>query len=111
MERLIFISVAILFLIVMSFSVFAQQCPIGSYPSVDNWGNRICKSFDTGRATTIEGGLDKCPTGTHIWVDEWGNRICKSFEGNQQYYDTLKGCPVGMYPWVDTWGNRVCKKF
>src|SRR5713101_1788665 len=36
------------------------ECPIGSYPWVDNWGNRVCKSFDTGHNTTTEGSLSKC---------------------------------------------------
>lgn len=91
--------------------VYSQRCPIGSYPWVDQWGNRICKSFDTGRTTTIEGNLNKCPTGTAPWIDEWGNRICRSLVGNQRFYDTSKGCPIGTYPWVDNWGNRVCKRF
>lgn len=86
-------------------------CPVGSYPWIDQWGNQICKRFDSGQTTTIQGSTQNCPTGTHPWVDEWGNAICKSFQGNQQYYDTSKGCPAGTYPWVDDWGNRVCKRF
>ncbi len=100
-----------LLLATVASSAFGQECPVGSYPWVDAWGNRICKSFDTGRTTTIEGDLKNCPTGTYPWSDEWGNRICKSFEGGQKFYDTSKGWPVGTYPWVDGWGNRVCKKF
>jgi hypothetical protein len=97
-------------LVLMPLGAVAQQCPTGSHPWVDQWGNRICKSFDSGGTTTIQGSLKNCPTGTHPWTDEWGNRICKSFEGNKQYYDTSKGCPVGFHPWVDNWGNRVCRK-
>jgi len=111
MNKKLLLIITFLFLITMSFSAFAQQCPVGSYPSVDNWGNLICKSFDTGRSTTIEGSLDRCPTGTYASVDEWGNRICKGFKGTQRYYDTSKGCPIGTYPSVDNWGNQVCKRF
>jgi hypothetical protein len=86
------------------------QCPVGSFPWVDSWGNQICRSFDGGTAT-IEGSLDNCPTGTHPWVDSWGNRICKSFGMGSQYYDTSGGCPVGTYEWTDSWGNEICKRF
>jgi hypothetical protein len=89
----------------------AQQCPIGSFAWVDNWGNQICKSFDSGQATAIEGNLQNCPIGTHPWVDNWGNQICQSFNGGQQYYDTSQGCPVGTYQWMDSWGNQVCRQF
>jgi hypothetical protein len=89
----------------------AQQCPIGSFPGVDNWGNQICKSFDSGQTTTIQGNLQNCPTGTHPWVDNWGNQICQSFNGGTQYYDTSGGCPIGSHPWVDNWGNQVCRQF
>jgi hypothetical protein len=40
----------------------AQQCPIGSYLWVDNWGNQICKGFGTGQTTTIQGDLETCPS-------------------------------------------------
>ena len=92
-------------------NVLAQQCPAGSHPWVDDWGNRICRKLGSGQTTTIEGSTKQCPTGTYSWVDEWGNRTCKSFQGNTQYYDTSKGCPVGSHPWTDSWGNAVCKKF
>jgi len=105
------IFIVLVFLFFSSSQVSALQCPIGSFPCADNWGNQICKSFDSGGTTTIEGSTKNCPIGTHPWVDEWGNQICKSFEGNQKFYDTSKGCPIGFYEWVDNWGNRVCKKF
>ncbi len=89
----------------------AQNCPVGSFPWVDNWGNSICKSFDTGQTRLLEGTLDRCPPGTFQWVDNWGNRICKSFGGSNQFYDTSEGCPIGTYSWVDNWGNPVCKRF
>jgi hypothetical protein len=33
-------------------AINAHACPIGSFPSVDNWGNQICKGLDTGQTTT-----------------------------------------------------------
>jgi hypothetical protein len=27
-------------------AINAHACPIGSFPSVDNWGNQICKADD-----------------------------------------------------------------
>jgi hypothetical protein len=111
MNRLIFSCCTVFILLALSSSTFAQQCPTGSYLWVDNWGNRICKGFDTGGTTTTEGSLKNCPTGTYSWVDEWGNRVCKAFQSGQNFYDTSKGCPVGTYQWVANWGNKVCKKF
>jgi hypothetical protein len=87
------------------------NCPVGSYPWTDQWGNSICKRFSTGQPSTIEGTLSRCPTGTHPWVDNWGNQVCQSFDQRQRFYDTSKGCPVGSYEWVDSWGNKVCKFF
>jgi hypothetical protein len=94
---------------------FSIDCPIGSYPSVDQWGNQACKPFGGGPPTVVQGTLDNCPIGSHPWVDQWGNRVCQTFQQpqqpTQQFYDTSKGCPVGMYPWVDNWGNPTCKRF
>jgi|SRR5271157_6000962 len=89
-------------------SAFAQQCPIGSFPSVDSWGNQICKTFG-GATETIQGSLDTCPIGFHPWVDSWGNQVCQSFDSGTNAYDTSKGCPIGTTPWVDEWGNPICK--
>jgi hypothetical protein len=89
----------------------AHACPIGSFPSVDSWGNQICKTLDTGQTTTIQGSVENCPIGTHPWVDNWGNKICQSFTGGAQYHDTSGGCPIGAYQWVDNWGNKVCRQF
>jgi hypothetical protein len=86
-------------------------CPAGSYPWVDHWGNEICRSFESGRTTTIKGNIDSCPAGTYPWVDDWGNQICRSFDSNQQYYDTSQGCPTGTHPSVDDWGNQICLEF
>jgi hypothetical protein len=87
------------------------QCPVGTYPSVDSWGNRICKSFDGGGTRSIEGNLNNCPVGTHPGIDSWGNRMCQSSDSPQKFNDTSKGCPLGTYPWVDSSGNSVCKSF
>jgi hypothetical protein len=97
--------------IVLPTSAALADCPIGSFPWVDNWGNKICKRFDDGSTATTQGSLNNCPAGTHPWVDNWGNRICQAFQGGQQYYDTSAGCPIGTFKWVDTWGNPVCKSF
>lgn len=86
------------------------NCPVGSYPWVDNWGNAICKSFDTGQTKSIQGSTTNCPVGSYPWTDKWGNKICKAHNSNQQYYDTSKSCPIGFHPWVDNWGNPICKK-
>ena len=102
--------VFLLFLVAFA-DIASAACPVGTFEWVDSWGNRICKSFDTGQTRSIQGSTENCPTGTYRWVDNWGNTICKSFEGNQQFYDTSKGCPVGTYQWVDNWGNNVCQKF
>jgi hypothetical protein len=79
------------------------------FPSLDNWGNQICKTLDTGQTTTIQGSVENCPIGTHPWVDAWGNKMCQSFNGGAQYYDTSGGCPIGTYQWVDNWGNKICR--
>lgn len=100
--------VLVLFLAMLVEQVYAG-CPIGSYDWVDEWGNKICKSFDNGQTNSIEGTTRNCPTGTYSWVDEWGNAVCKSHRGNRQYYDTSEGCPVGTHEWIDSWGNRICK--
>lgn len=94
----------------------AQQCPTGAYPFVDSWGNKICKRFSDGGASTTEVPKGQtCPTGSHPWADTWGNKICRSFNAPNQprtdYYDTSKGCPTGMYPTMDSFGNNVCKRF
>jgi hypothetical protein len=96
-------------------AVFAITCPIGSFPSVDQWGNQVCRPAMGGPPTVTQGTLDNCPIGSHAWVDQWGNRICKTFATPQQpstqYYDTSRGCPIGTYQWVDNWGNKTCKRF
>jgi hypothetical protein len=89
----------------------ARQCPLGSYPWTDSWGNSICKRFDGGGTAAIRGSLTKCPTGSFPSVDSWGNRTCKTFRGGVQYYDTSRGCPIGTYRWNDNWGNPICRRF
>jgi hypothetical protein len=87
------------------------ECPTGSFPWVDSWGNQICRRFGDGSTATTQPSQPGCPTGTHPWVDSWGNSVCQSFNGGQRYYDTSQGCPNGTYPWIDNWGNRICKFF
>jgi hypothetical protein len=89
----------------------ARQCPLGSYPWTDSWGNSICKRFDGGGTATIRGSLTNCPTGSFPSVDTWGNRTCKTFRGGVQYYDASRRCPIGTYRWADTWGNPICRRF
>jgi len=99
----------------LSPSALSEQCPTGSYQTVDQWGNKICKEFGSGGATkSIEGRINQCPTGTYSTVDSWGNRVCKEMKGDgrgKEYHDTSRGCPVGSYQTVDQWGNKVCKRF
>ena len=54
-----------------------DNCPTGTHPWVDSWGNRICKSFGGGSQyyDTSRG----CPVGTYEWIDSWGNEVCKRF--------------------------------
>lgn len=94
----------------------AQQCPMGSFPSVDSWGNQVCKRFgDQSTATAQVQRGQQCPNGAYPTVDNFGNQICRSFNAPNQpgtdYYDTSKGCPMGTFPTVDTYGNNVCKRF
>lgn len=98
-------------LLVFSASQALANCPIGTFPWTDTWGNQICKRYSDGSAATTQGSLDNCPMGTHPWTDNWGNRTCKSFNNNSQLYDTSRGCPIGTYQWVDNWGNPACKRF
>lgn len=100
----------IAFLIAVQASNTFADCPIGSFPSVDSWGNQICKTFG-GSTSSIQGGLDNCPVGSYPFVDNLGNRVCQTFNSGTRYYDTTAGCPIGSHPWVDNWGNQVCKSF
>lgn len=88
-----------------------MQCPVGTYPWQDNWGNQTCRSFTTQQDVITQTDQTGCPVGSHPWVDEWGNEICQAFDSNKRYYDTSKGCPVGMHPWQDRWGNPTCQPF
>ncbi len=90
----------------------AQSCPIGSYPSVDNFGNRICKRSSDGSAASTEVPRGQtCPIGAYPTVDSYGNKVCRSSNGGGDSYDTSKGCPTGSYRSVDSYGNKVCKPF
>lgn len=93
-----------------------QQCPMGSYPAFDSWGNQVCKRFnDQSTAVTRVPQGQQCPNGAYPTVDRYGNQICRSFGTANQprtdYYDTSQGCPTGTYQSVDRWGNRVCKRY
>ena len=110
MKKLI-ITLMTIFLVGCLVGVANAGCPAGSYPSVDKWGNSICKSWSSGETNSIQGSIENCPPGTYRSIDGWGNPVCKSWEGNKQYHDTSKGCPAGTYPWTDTWGNSICKKY
>jgi hypothetical protein len=94
---------------------YAGQCPAGSYPSVDNWGNQICKRFSDQSTATAQVPRDQqCPNGAYPTMDNFGNQVCRSFGASNQprtdYYDTSHGCPIGTIPWVDMYGNNVCKR-
>lgn len=39
------IILAMAIILVATSSAFAIQCPVGSFPWQDNWGNKICKFF------------------------------------------------------------------
>jgi hypothetical protein len=98
--------------IVLVLSAAAEAaCPTGTYPWVDSWGNRTCRSFSDNQDRTTQSGPTGCPNGSYPWVDSWGNRICQSFDSRSRYYDTSQRCPVGSFPWADQWGNRTCKFF
>lgn len=96
----------VLLLLLVSGSVSAQ-CPLGTLPAVDAWGNAICRE-QGGHIRSIEGSLHKCPLGAYAWKDSWGNEVCKSSDTGQNFY-APGGCPMGSYPWVDRWGNKVCQ--
>jgi hypothetical protein len=100
-------------LLTISQPASALQCPIGSFPSVDGWGNNICQRIGDGSAAVTQTAPGGCPIGSHPWVDNWGNRVCQSdggATGGTTYYDTSRGCPVGFMRWVDSWGNPVCRR-
>jgi hypothetical protein len=88
------------------------NCPVGSHPWRDQWGNATCQSFATGAAVTTEANTATgCPNGSFQWVDGYGNRVCRSFGNGPTYYDTSQGCPIGTHPWRDNWGNPTCQAF
>jgi hypothetical protein len=58
-------------------------CANGTYPSVDNYGNRVCKSVDQRGPTyysepTNNSTPKACPAGTFpAGLDFYGNQICR----------------------------------
>ena len=97
-------------MLVVGHTASAMDCPIGSYPWVDNWGNQTCQRPGGGTALTHTPPGAQCPTGSYPWTDSWGNQVCKSFGAGPTYYDTSRGCPTGFAPWVDNWGNPICRR-
>lgn len=94
----------------------AQGCPPGSLPSVDMWGNKICKRLGDGAAVTTQAPRgQRCPLGSHPTVDNFGNQVCRAAAVGDQpqtdYYDTSKGCPIGTVPGFDEFGRKGCKRF
>ncbi len=92
------------------------QCPNGSYPALDSYGNNICRRFsDQSTAVTQTPQGQQCPNGAYPTIDGYGNTICRSFATPNQpttdYYNTSHGCPNGTYQSIDTYGNQVCKRF
>lgn len=96
-------------------AVLAINCPIGSFPSIDQWGNQVCRPIGGGAPNAAQGTLDNCPIGSFPSIDTYGNRVCKTFSSPQQpsreYYDTSQGCPIGTFTSIDNFGNSVCKGF
>lgn len=87
------------------------NCPAGTFPNIDNWGNEVCVSSSGGNRT-IRGNAPGCPGGTVPEFDSWGNATCVSIDQpSRRYYDTSKGCPGGTIPDFDDYGNQVCKPF
>jgi hypothetical protein len=89
-----------------SAAVSAPACPIGSFSAVDDLGNQICQTLDSGQTTT-----ENCPIGTYPWVDNWGYKICQGVTTGAQFHDASGGCPIGTYQWADGWGNKSCRQF
>lgn len=87
------------------------KCNPGTYQWTDEWGNRICKSFESGNTQSVEVKSGECPVGSHPSMDKWGNKTCDSFTKKETYYDTSKGCPIGMHPGMDKWGSPSCVPF
>jgi hypothetical protein len=103
--------IAIALVILWSNAALAADCQTGSYPSLDTWGNKICKRFEDNSISSVQASPDSCPMGTQPWMDQWGNRVCQSYsEPAQQLYDTSAGCPAGTLSAMDNWGNQVCKR-
>ncbi len=102
----------VLALSVLLFPTLATAlCPPGTYDWVDTYGNKICKSFDTGATRSIAGTAGSCPIGMYPWVDTYGNKVCKSHESGQEFHGTSRGCQIGSHPGVDTYGNKICQRF
>ena len=85
-------------------------CPIGSFPSMDMFGNKICQG-GSGHPVTAEVNLATgCPNGAFLSIDNFGNRVCKSMDNKTIYYDTSHGCPIGTHLGMDMYGNQACQR-
>lgn len=94
----------------------AQQCRPGSYPALDDFGNKVCKRLSDGDTVSTQVPRGQvCPAGAYPTLDSYGNRICRSeatpTRPRTDYYDTSKGCPTGSFQTLDSFGNKVCKAF
>jgi hypothetical protein len=65
----------VLFLAAAQSAAYAQ-CPIGSFPKTNSYGEQVCQSA-AGQTPTI-GSVVSCPPGTETGVDSYGNRTCVS---------------------------------
>ena len=62
-----------LFLTAAQSAAYAQ-CPIGSFPKTNSFGEQVCQSAAGQTPTT--GNIVSCPPGTETGVDSYGNRTC-----------------------------------
>ena len=90
----------------------AQNCPNGSFPTVDHDGNRICQGTESNRALpSARNPATGCPNGAYPTIDSRGSKVCSSAERKSDYYDAPRACPSGTYAGNDANGRRVCKSF
>lgn len=91
-----------------------MNCPVGTYPWTDSWGNPTCRSHSSQQdVMTGTNPVTGMPNGAMPSVDSWGNptpRGSGSTAGRTSY-DTSGGCPIGTHPWVDSWGDPTCRRF
>jgi hypothetical protein len=96
-------AILVAWILIAQASAALANCPAGSLPSIDDWGNQSCEWIDDGSMLATSGNLSRCPNGSFPWVDSWGHQICQAF--TTRFYDKANTCPVV----TDNWGNRVCQ--